>query len=1272
MTRTIVFNLCLGIGVAYLGGQALRAKDGPPLTGPETEKRFPPLQVPEGFEVTLFACDPLVEYPSVIARGERTGSLFVAYDYMTGLGTRIVRRDEIRRVEDTDGDGHADTSRLFSDGLNSVMGLAFDGETLFVMHAPYLTALRDTDGDGVADERRDLITGLGLPPEENAVRLHAANGMTIGHDGWLYLALGDHGCDVPRPEGDRLVHQGGGILRCRPDGRDLHIFSTGLRNIYDVALDEELNVFVRDNENDGGDYMNRVYHSVFGADHGYPYLYYERPNETLAPLADLGRGSSAGGVCYRETAFPPEYRGNLFFCEWGRSVVRYRRERAGSTFQPMTEIEFAVGAKNDPYGFKPTDLVVDHDGSLLVADWADGQRPKRGRGRIYRIRYGAGAAAPGSTTSSSSDRSFDELFRQLDAESYLARAEAGRAVMGRGPEGRVALMSRIRAGELGVLGRLHAIWALAGWGDDDATGELFSLAENDPDARVRAGAVRALADVSDPVFLAKRLEVGPGDAGVIRRLLPILSDADARVRLESITALGRLRWAGAPERLRSAARGLDPALAHAVQQTLRRSGNWSAVLALVDEGLVEQATSPLRGIALGALSGVFDPVIVDGLIDRLADPLPSRRTESADALTRVYRKPGRWLYWGYRPPPRPAGTEEWERTSDIEAALDRVLADPDRAVRTSTLQRMLREKVPVRLATLSRWLEIERNGESVGTILHALRDRPTADGRELLVRIVRDGTHATVHRLAALEMLARSPDEATTKRLVEITKVIEDGPVLAAVLRQFRERPELVGLPLLGRKLRSPAPSVRAVAIELIAARGATGEGAQVRRMLDDDDLRVRRAAASAVARLGVREAIVPLLALATSEDIALRRASLESLGRFGETRALPLAARALEVRGTRGAALDVLAALGGPEYADEIVEVAEKDRSRETLHRVVRILTKWQEKEPQLSPLYLALERAVQRVQGSTGALVRWMVTGPLTPEAASGLKVALRQAADAPDVTKVKWRRAFGARLASDVSIDWTGRSTPGGVWLAYCDIWRHESTDVQFLGSSNGTLGVWAGDRRLHERAARGDFRPDSDRFETTLDAGAHRIVLEARAEADVRFHLRFREKSSTPERERLARLVLERDGNVRRGRVVFHDAEKTRCITCHRLGSEGGKVGPDLTGVGSRFSRAYLIESILEPGRAIAPSFDTRVVVLEGGQVLTGVNVAETNATLTLADAQGESRIVRKSQIIAHQIQPGSIMPEGLEKQLSDSELIDLVAFLLAQKEERDDR
>jgi hypothetical protein len=52
----------------------------PPKTGPETEKRFPPLKVPAGFKATLFACDPLIEYPSVICAGPRTGAIFGAID----------------------------------------------------------------------------------------------------------------------------------------------------------------------------------------------------------------------------------------------------------------------------------------------------------------------------------------------------------------------------------------------------------------------------------------------------------------------------------------------------------------------------------------------------------------------------------------------------------------------------------------------------------------------------------------------------------------------------------------------------------------------------------------------------------------------------------------------------------------------------------------------------------------------------------------------------------------------------------------------------------------------------------------------------------------------------------------------------------------------------------------------------------------------------------------------------------------------------------------
>ena len=308
------------------------------VTGPDNEKRFPPLKLPPGFEATLFACDPLVEYPSVIALGPRPGTLFVAHDYMTGLGREIVRRDEVRLLVDTDNDGYADTSNFYAGDFNSIQGLEFFNGEVFVMHAPFLTRLRDTDSDGVADERENLLKGLGLPPEENDVRLHCANGVTAGFDGWLYLAMGDHGVDLQRPEGDRLVLNGGGILRCRRDGTNLQIFATGTRNIYDVALDADLNVFIRDNENDGGSFKIRVSHSFFGANHGYPYLFREHPDELLKPLADLGLGSSAGGICYLETQFPAEYRGNLFFAEWGRSIVRYPLKPQGSSFAPTEEL----------------------------------------------------------------------------------------------------------------------------------------------------------------------------------------------------------------------------------------------------------------------------------------------------------------------------------------------------------------------------------------------------------------------------------------------------------------------------------------------------------------------------------------------------------------------------------------------------------------------------------------------------------------------------------------------------------------------------------------------------------------------------------------------------------------------------------------------------------------------------------------------------------------------------------------------------------------------
>jgi putative membrane-bound dehydrogenase-like protein len=1320
LMRHARYTGCLGkfVGVCMLCISRISATTAgpPPQNGPETEKRFPPLHVPEGFKATLFACDPLVEYPSAVALGPHAGSLFVAADFMTGLGTEILRRDEIRLVEDTDGDGYADRATVFADEFNSIEGLTFHGDRVYAMHSPYLTALRDTDGDGKADERRDLLTGLGLSPEENPHRLHGANGVVMGHDGWLYLALGDHGCNVERPEGDRLVLEGGGILRCRADGRDLHVFATGLRNIYDVALDDELNTFVRDNENDGGDYKIRVCHSFFGADHGYPYLYNERPDEALFPLADLGLGSSAGGLCYREKQFPAEYRSNLFFCEWGRAVVRYVPRREGSGFAPLGEIEFAAGAKDDPYGFKPTDLVVERDGSLIIADWADGQQPKRGRGRIYRVRYlqdGTDQQNPptGSRTSGRrhehpENRPLSARIAQLDSKSYYERVEAQESIAAQGVEGIDALCDALNEGRIGVVGRKHAVWILARAASRSSFVKLLDLAAKDPDPRVQCQAVRAVADLADPVLSRHRPDAVPAETQIAARLAEMSDGKSSDVLLEVLVAVGRLRWPDTPGALHRSLSASpigqevrehpNGALAHAAQQALRRCGNWPAVLGLLDL----PGDDPVRPIALRAIADQAAPQLVDGLIERLADQKtdPERRGEYALALTRVHKKPGPWTYWGYRPAPRPPNSVAWERTGTIEDALDRYLADRavadpnsrcDGTMRLAVLRSIQREKVPTRLATLGPWLAGEHSAETAASILELLKEHSALEHRGLLARVVADREHTGANRLAALALLAKGLDDASAGLLLELAGAVEDGPVLADLLARLGRQPKVPTATLLIDKLNSPNWDVRRAAVEAITELRLERAGPAIERLLDDTEAPVRRAAAAAAGRLGARSAIEALLRLAVNDDPLVRRASFESLRALREPRVVPLAIAALADRQTQMAAIDCIDDLGGPDQAQALVDLANGDPSIHVVTRAIGFLTKWTSENEVPVSRRDEFANLAARLQGQSGNLVRWQARGPLSESAARQLVARLEIPAQLetddhsnspPD--DIPWRTLLATGLESRVKLvenaqtasrtqqDPVAAGAGKEVWIAFTDFVVPEPAAVQFLGSAAGTWRVWLNGRSVFERDESGPLRPDADRFDATLVAGLNRLVVEiATAREGAQFQLRFRRKSSAAEHEKLVHATLSRSGKAELGRKLFFDTAKTLCSKCHHIEGRGERIGPELTGLGDRFSRIHIVESILEPSRTVAPGYQTLAVALKSGLVVTGTKIAETGATLTLGDNQGSKHTLAKADIDEMTAQSQSIMPDGLVKELTVDEFVDLIEYLTSQKELR---
>jgi len=137
-------------------------------------------------------------------------------------------------------------------------------------------------------------------------------------------------------------------------------------------------------------------------------------------------------------------------------------------------------------------------------------------------------------------------------------------------------------------------------------------------------------------------------------------------------------------------------------------------------------------------------------------------------------------------------------------------------------------------------------------------------------------------------------------------------------------------------------------------------------------------------------------------------------------------------------------------------------------------------------------------------------------------------------------------------------------------------------------------------------------------------------------------------------------------MERGRKLFLDVAKSQCLKCHRLKDQGERIGPDLTGIGNRFGRIHIIESILQPSRWIAPGFETIRIELKNGKSVIGIKISETADSLTIGDQQGQKHVVPLSTIQSRRTVAVSTMPEGLERQLTQDEFIDLVGFLAGQK------
>jgi putative heme-binding domain-containing protein len=142
---------------------------------------------------------------------------------------------------------------------------------------------------------------------------------------------------------------------------------------------------------------------------------------------------------------------------------------------------------------------------------------------------------------------------------------------------------------------------------------------------------------------------------------------------------------------------------------------------------------------------------------------------------------------------------------------------------------------------------------------------------------------------------------------------------------------------------------------------------------------------------------------------------------------------------------------------------------------------------------------------------------------------------------------------------------------------------------------------------------------------------------------------------------AMLPLVDHGDPKRGREDFF-GPRVACVTCHTVRGEGGQVGPDLTRIGAVRTHRDLLEAILFPSASFARGYEPMVVATHDGRIYTGVVTRETGDAIQLVTADRTQVSLPRQSVDA--IEPGrvSVMPQGLDANLSRSELADLVAFL----------
>ena len=410
------------------------------------------LYLPDDLEATLWAESPMFYNPTnmdIDAKGRVWITEAVNYRKFNNKSEARLDHPEGERImilEDTNGDGKADNSKVFvtDPDIVSPLGIAVVGNKVIVSAAPNIVVYTDENGDDKPDKKEVMLSGFGGMDHD-----HSLHAVVVGPDGKYYFNTGNAGPHVVSDKDgwtlrsgsmyvggtpynkinhgnqvsdDGRVWVGGLALRINPDGSNLKVMAQNFRNNYETALDSYGNMW--QNDNDDEVMACRTSWLMEGANAGYfsadgtrnwkgdqrpgqpiPTAHWHQEDPGVMPVGDLtGAGSPTGMVVYEGDELGLAYRGMLMSAEAGRNVIfGYKPEPSGAGYRmPRTDFVSTFPKVAETYKwndvekdtrkwFRPSDVTVGTEGAIYIADWYDPivgghqMKDQQGYGRIYRI-----------------------------------------------------------------------------------------------------------------------------------------------------------------------------------------------------------------------------------------------------------------------------------------------------------------------------------------------------------------------------------------------------------------------------------------------------------------------------------------------------------------------------------------------------------------------------------------------------------------------------------------------------------------------------------------------------------------------------------------------------------------------------------------------------------------------------------------------------------------------------------------------------------------------